>query len=114
VEEDHKSLHQEEGVIVVQAIFDDVFKEALGFRVSSDHGGGHGTAKEEQHSPPRCHEGNKELVHEVYRTSRVHGGAARPTSSIDPIMRSTSIHSTVLRIWLHHLVRGGGEETLSP
>jgi hypothetical protein len=26
VEENHKSLHQEEGVIVVQAIFDDVFE----------------------------------------------------------------------------------------
>jgi hypothetical protein len=54
VEENHKSLHQEEGVIIVQAIFEDVFEEALGFRVSSKHGGGHGTAKEERHSPPRC------------------------------------------------------------
>jgi hypothetical protein len=52
VEENHKSLHQEEGVIVVQAIFDDVFEEALGLQVSSEHGGGHGTAKEERHSPP--------------------------------------------------------------
>jgi hypothetical protein len=75
VEENHKSLHQEEGVIVVQAIFDDVFEEALGFRVSSEHGGGHDTAKDERHSP-RWHEGNKEHVHEVYRTSRVYGGAA--------------------------------------
>jgi hypothetical protein len=47
VEENHKSLHQEEGVVVVQAIFYDVFEEALGFRVSSKHGGGHDTAKEE-------------------------------------------------------------------
>jgi hypothetical protein len=31
VEENHKSLHQEEGVIFVQAIFNDVFEEALGF-----------------------------------------------------------------------------------
>jgi hypothetical protein len=31
VEENHMSLHQEEGVIVVQAIFDSVFEEALGF-----------------------------------------------------------------------------------
>jgi hypothetical protein len=31
VEENHTSLHQEEGVIVIQAIFDDVFEEALGF-----------------------------------------------------------------------------------
>jgi hypothetical protein len=37
VEENQKSLHQEEEVVVVQAIFDDVFKEALGFRVSSEH-----------------------------------------------------------------------------
>jgi hypothetical protein len=53
VEENHKSLQQEEGVVVVQAIFDAVFEEALGFRVSSEHGGGHGTAKEERHSPHR-------------------------------------------------------------
>jgi hypothetical protein len=43
----------------------------------------------------------------------VYGGAARPTSSIDPFIRSTSIHSAVLHIWLHHLI-GRGEETLSP
>jgi hypothetical protein len=114
VEENHKSLHQEEGFVVVQAIFDDVFKEALGFRVSSEHGGGHDTAKEERHFPPLWYESYKELVYEVYRTSRAYGGAARPTSSIDPFIRSTSIHSAVLHIWLHHLVGGGGEETLSP
>jgi hypothetical protein len=69
VEENHKSLHREEGVVIVQAIFNDFFEEALGFRVSSEHGGGHGTADEERHSPPRWHEGNKELIHEVYQTS---------------------------------------------
>jgi hypothetical protein len=53
-------------------------------------------------------------MHEVNRTSRAYGGAAHPTSSIDLIIRSTSIHSAVLHIWLHHHVRGGGEETLSP
>jgi hypothetical protein len=47
VEENHKSFQQEEGVIVVQAIFDDVFKEVLIFRVSSEHEGGHDTSKEE-------------------------------------------------------------------
>jgi hypothetical protein len=31
VEENHKSLHQEERIVVVQAIFDVVFEEALGF-----------------------------------------------------------------------------------
>jgi hypothetical protein len=44
--EENKSLHQEEGVVIVQSIFDDVFEEALGFRVSSEHGGGHGTVEE--------------------------------------------------------------------
>jgi hypothetical protein len=34
--------------------------------------------------------------------------------SINQFIRSTSVHSTVLHIWLHHHVRGGGEETLSP
>jgi hypothetical protein len=113
VDENHKSLHQE-GVIVVQAIFDDVFEEALGFRVSSEHGGGHGTAKEERHSPPWWHAGNREHVHEVYRTSKAYGGAACPTSSIDPFICATSIYSAVLHIWLHHIVGGGGEKTLSP
>jgi hypothetical protein len=114
VEENHKSLHQEEGVIVIQAIFDDVFEEALGFRVSSEHGGGHDTAKEERHSPPRWHESYKEHVHEVNRTSRAYGGAAGPTSSIDPFILASSMHFAVLHIWLHHIVIGGGEETLSP
>jgi hypothetical protein len=34
-------FHQEEGIIVVQAIIDNLFKKALGFRVSSEYGGGH-------------------------------------------------------------------------
>jgi hypothetical protein len=59
VEENHESLHQEEGVIAIQALFDDIFEEALDLRVSSEHGGGHGTAKEERHSPPRWHEGTR-------------------------------------------------------
>jgi hypothetical protein len=44
----------------------------------------------------------------------VYGGAAHPTSSIDLFICSTSINSAVLHIWLHHLVGGGGKETLSP
>jgi hypothetical protein len=112
VEENYKSLHQEEGVIVIQAVFDDVFEEAPGFRVSSEHGGGPDTAKEERHSPPRWHEGNKEHVHEVYRTSRAYGGAARPTSTIDPFICASSIYSAVFHIWLHYIVGRGGEETL--
>jgi hypothetical protein len=43
----YKSLHLEEGIIVVQAIIDILFEEALGFRVSSEHGGGHDTTEEE-------------------------------------------------------------------
>jgi hypothetical protein len=31
VEENYKSFHQEEGIIVVQAIIDNLFEEALGF-----------------------------------------------------------------------------------
>jgi hypothetical protein len=49
VEENHKPFYQEEGIVVIQAIIDDVFEEAIGFRVSSEYGGGHGTAKEERH-----------------------------------------------------------------
>jgi hypothetical protein len=113
VEENHKSLLQEEGFIVIQAVVDDVFEEALGFRVSSKHGGRYGTTKEERCSPPRWHEGNKKHVHEVYRTLRSHGGAAHSTSTINPSNRATSIHSDIFLIWLHHIVGGGGEETLS-
>jgi hypothetical protein len=113
VEENHKFILQEEGVIVIQVVVNDVFEEALGFRVSSEHGGGYDTTEEERHSPPWWHEGNKEQVHEVYRTSRANGGAARSTSTIDPFIHATSIYSAVFHIWLHHIVRGGGEETLS-
>jgi hypothetical protein len=113
VEENHKSLLQEEGFIVIQAVVNDVFEEALGFRVSSEHGGVYSTTKEERRSPPRWHESNKEHVHEVYRTSRAHGGAARSTSTIDPFKRATSIHSEIFLVWLHLIVGGGGEEALS-
>jgi hypothetical protein len=95
MEENYKSLHQEEGIIVVQAIIDNLFEEALGFQVSSKYGGGHGTAEEERHSSPRWHEGYTKLVYEVHRISWVYGGAARPTSPLDTIIHSTSIHSAV-------------------
>jgi hypothetical protein len=114
VEENHEFILQEEGVIIIEAIVNDVFEEALGFRVSSEHGEGYGTTEEERHSPPWWHEGNEEHVHEVYRTSRANGGAARSTSTIDPFIRATSIHSDIFLIWLHHIIEGGGEETLSP
>jgi hypothetical protein len=113
VEENHKSLLQEEGFIIIQVVVNDVFEEALGFRVSSEHGGGYGTTNEERRSRPWWYEGNKEHVHEVYRTSRAHGGAACSTSTIDPFNRATSIHSDIFLVWLHHIVGGGGEEALS-
>jgi hypothetical protein len=108
-----KSLHQEEGIIVVQAFIDNLFKEALGFRVSSEYGGGHGTAEEEQHSSPRWDEGHTKLVYEVQQTSRTYGGAASPTSPLDTIIRSTSTHSVVFQ-WVYHHDGGGGGEARSP
>jgi hypothetical protein len=48
VEENHKSLLQEEEFVVVQAVINHVFEEALGFRVSLEHGDGYGTAEEER------------------------------------------------------------------
>jgi hypothetical protein len=74
---------------------------------------------EEDTAPPRRNDAlllsgmRAKHVHEVYRTSRAHGGAACPTSTIDLFIRSTSIHSAVFHIWLHHIIGGGGEETLS-
>jgi hypothetical protein len=113
MEENYKSFHQEEGIIVVQAFIDNLFEEALDFRVSSEYGGGHGTADEEPHSSPRWHEGHTKLVYEVHRTSRTYGGAARPTSPLDTIIRSTSICSAVFQ-WVYHHDRGGGGEARSP
>jgi hypothetical protein len=46
MKENYKPFHQEEGIIVVQAFIDNLFEEALGFRISSEYGGGHGTAEE--------------------------------------------------------------------
>jgi hypothetical protein len=112
MEENYKSFHQEEGIIVVQAI-NNFFKEALGFRVSSEHRGGHGTAEEEQHSSPRWHEGHTKLVYEVHRISRTYEGAARPTSPLDTIIHSTSIRSAVFR-WVYPHEGGGGGEARSP
>jgi hypothetical protein len=97
VEEGYKSFHQEEGIIVVQAI-NNFLKEALGFRVSSKYGGGHGTTEEERYSYPRWDEGHTKLVYEVHQISRTYGGAARPTSSLDTIIRSTSIRSAIFRV----------------
>jgi hypothetical protein len=96
VEENYRTFYQEGGIVVIQAIIDNIFEEALGFRVFSEYGGGHNTAEEERHSSPRWHEGHKKLVYEVHRTSRTYGGVARPTSSFNTIIRSTSIRSVVL------------------
>jgi hypothetical protein len=35
------------------------------------------------------------LIYKVHQTSRTYGGAARPTSSLDTIIRSTSIRCAV-------------------
>jgi hypothetical protein len=104
---------KKEGIIVVYAIIDNLFEEALGFRVSSEHGGGHGTTEEEPHSSPRWHVGHTKLIYEVHQTSRTYGGAARPTSPLDTIIRSTSIRSVVFQ-WVYHHDGGGGEEARSP
>jgi hypothetical protein len=113
MEENYKSFHQEEGIIVVQAIIDNLFEEALGFRVSSEYGGGHDTTEEERHSSPRWDEGHMKLVYEVHRTSRTYGGAACPTSPLDTIICSTSIRSAVFRGVCHHDGGGGGEAHLT-
>jgi hypothetical protein len=55
MEENYKSFHQEERIIVIQAFINNLFEEALDFRVSSEHGGGHGTAEKERHSSRQWH-----------------------------------------------------------
>jgi hypothetical protein len=91
MEESYKPFHQEEGIIVVQAFIDNLFEEALSFRVSSEHEGGHDTAEEERYSSPQWDEGHTKLAYEIHRISRTYGGAARPTSPLDTIVRSTSM-----------------------
>jgi hypothetical protein len=112
VEENYKPFYQEEGIVIVQAIIDNLFEEALGFRVSSEYGGGQ--------TPPRrndtlllgWYEGHTKLIYEVHRTSRTYGGAAGPTSLLNTFIRSTSIHSAIF--WVYHHDGGGGEEAHSP
>jgi hypothetical protein len=55
------------------------------------------TSEEERHSSPWWYKSHKKLVYEVHRTSRTYEGAARPTSSFNMIIRSSSISSTVFR-----------------
>jgi hypothetical protein len=62
MEESYKPFHQEEGIIVVKAFIDNLSREALGFRVSSEYGGGYGTADEERYSSPWWHEGHTKLI----------------------------------------------------
>jgi hypothetical protein len=84
MEENYKSFHQEEGIIIIQAIIDNLFEEALGFRVSSEHGGGHDTAEEERYSSPRWHEGHTKLVYEVGCTEEPPVRPHRSTRSSAP------------------------------
>jgi hypothetical protein len=107
VEENYKSFHQEEGINVVQAIINNLFEEALSLRIFSEYGGGHGTVEEERHSSPRWHESHTKLVYAVHRTTWTHRGAARPTSSLDMIICSTSI-------WVYYQDERGGGEAHSP
>jgi hypothetical protein len=112
MEQNYKSFHQEDGIIVVQAIINNFFEEAVSFRVSSKYGGGNGTAEAEPHSSPQWDEGHTKLVDEVHPTSWMYGGAARLTSPLDTIIRSTSTRSVVFKWVYHH--DGGGEEAHSP
>jgi hypothetical protein len=66
MEENYEPFDQEEEIIIVQAIIDNLFEEALDFRVSSEYRGGHGTAEEERNSSPRWYEGHTKLVNEVH------------------------------------------------
>jgi hypothetical protein len=66
MEESYKPFYQEEGIIVVQAFIDNLFEEALGFRVSSEDGGRHDTTEEERYFSPRWDESHTKLVCEVH------------------------------------------------
>jgi hypothetical protein len=54
------------------------------------------------------------LVFDVHRTSRTYEGATCPTSSLDTIIRSTSICPTVFQVRVYHHDGERGEETCSP
>jgi hypothetical protein len=57
--------------------------------------------------------GHTKLVYEDHQTSWMYGGAARLTSPLDTIIRSTSIRFVVFQ-WVYHHDGGGGEEARSP
>jgi hypothetical protein len=90
VEDGHRFLPQEDTIIEGTII--KLFEEALGLRVSPNHGGRCGITKE-RHATPWWHENYTKFIHAVHRTTRTHGRATRSTMMLNSFIRSTTIHS---------------------
>jgi hypothetical protein len=98
MEDGHQFLHLEDTIIEGSII--KLFKEALGLRVSSNHGGRCGTT-EEQHTTPRWHEEYTKFIHAVQQTTRTQRRATRSTIILNSFICSTTIHSEAFQ-WIHH------------
>jgi hypothetical protein len=109
MEDDHQFLHLEDTIIESAII--KLFEEALGLRVSPNHGGRCGTT-EERHATTRWHEEFTKFIHALYQTARTHGRATRSTMMLNSFIRSTTIHSEVFQ-WMYHEDGGGGGEACS-
>jgi hypothetical protein len=105
MEDGHQFLHIED--MLIEGAITKLFEEALGLRVSPNHGGRCGTT-EERHAAPRWHEEYTKFIHVVHRTARTHGRATCSTMTPNLFIRSTTIHSEVFQ-WMYHEDRGGGE-----
>jgi hypothetical protein len=93
--------------IIIKGAIIKLFEEALDFRVSSKHGGRHGTTKE-QHTAPWWHEEYTKFIHVVHQTARTHGRATRSTMMLNSFILSTTMHSKASQ-WIYHKDGGGGE-----
>jgi hypothetical protein len=91
-------LYQE--YTIIEGAIIELFEEALGLRVSPNHGGRCGTI-EERHAAPWWHEEYTKFIHAVHRTARTHGRATCSTMLLNSFIRSTTIHSEAFQ-WIHH------------
>lgn len=75
------------------------FAEALGLRVSAEHGGRQ-PRTEEQHIAPWWDERPEKLLHEIHRRD------ATSSTAFDKVIRTTTIQAQEFRIWVYYLVEG--------
>src|SRR6185503_19208846 len=75
------------------------FAEALGLRVSAEHGGRQ-PRTEERHAAPWWDERPEKLLHEIHRRD------ATSSTVFDKVIRTTAIQAQEFRIWVYYHVEG--------